>query len=63
MMPTEIGSLGPPGFPYARLMIIRAQRTGDAAVVRQLLTNAFNGAGRAADLAPTRMGTSGLHTD
>src|SRR4051794_27167579 len=34
-------------------MIIRAQRTGDAAVVRQLLTSAFTDTGRVADLAET----------
>lgn len=43
----------PRGFPYARRVIIRAQRTADKAVVRQLLTSAFEDAGRVADLAET----------
>jgi putative acetyltransferase len=34
-------------------MIIRAQHTADAVVVRQLLTSAFKDAGRVADLAET----------
>ena len=49
----EIGSLAAEGFRTLARMIIRAQRTADAVVVRQLLRSAFNDAGRVADLAET----------